>query len=460
LPSVSEKPTAAAAVTTEKAAPANNPRKRSRRLTYGESQSPNKSNSATAENTNPATSAATSRDRSNPAPAPTSKKSKVPANNHSIEDFFGVAVKSRTRSQAATAAENAASKGMTSVQELEKLRRQCQELEQTVRDKDQQLKAVSDNQTIMHTALQAGLRQRKKELDEANQSLEMLATTTSGVIERLVRAESAREAHELRDKLASDGARLGRIVYTRAGMRTVETWEDGHSSKALQKRRADLKAKRQALEKRQEAVLQAVQRFEKEGGPVETFGGLMISDGLSAMEAKESIRMHLKTLAVLEAEFAEEERALNDAKAKHIREWKRAQSEDSSHFRSRPKVSLPLLASFFVVATCLSNAPYFHFSYTTVTFYSRFWEKVDSQKFGVPMTSRIIKRWPLRFTNLIRDGQNPERITIPSMYHESTKSTAMSVIHASFLSTMSLRSTTTHLLLFLNAVRVRISTRS
>ena len=153
-----------------------------------------------------------------------------------------------------------------------------------------------------------------------------------GVIETLIRSDNAREMNELRQKLASDGARLGRIVYTRAGMRAVESWEEGNASKELQKRRADLKSKRQALEQRQKEARKASEQLEKDGNE----GGDM--NALAVLEAEESVRLHLDSIQQQEAELAEEEHALMLEKADHIRSLKLMASEDASRFRSRPKV--------------------------------------------------------------------------------------------------------------------------
>lgn len=280
---------------------------------------------------------ANSRDRSNPGRA--SKTSKgPPRNNTLIRDFFSTAVKNNKseddRKRPAvekTTTTASASIPESAAKEMEQIRQKCEELEQQCKDKDAQLKAVSNNQTILHTSLRTALSQKEKELEELKQSQEAKSALATSVIEKLIRSDNAREVNELRQKLASDGARLGRIVYTRAGMRAVESWEEGNASKELAKRRAELKSKRTALERRQEETRKASEELEKSKENDS-------ASVLAVLEAKESVRLHLDSMQAKEAELAEEEHALMLEKADHIRSLKLLASEDASRFRSRPKV--------------------------------------------------------------------------------------------------------------------------
>eukprot|EP00957_Ditylum_brightwellii_P076920 5846843-Ditylum_brightwellii.AAC.1 len=97
----------------------------------------------------------------------------------------------------------------------------------------------------MHHSLKVALTRREAEMEQLKQESEQRTVTAQKCLEEMIRADCAREAKELREKLASDGARLGRLVYTRAGLHTVESWEDGHASKALKRRRVELKQKRE-----------------------------------------------------------------------------------------------------------------------------------------------------------------------------------------------------------------------
>lgn len=362
-------------------------RKRSRFLSTSSADNPTASSPKVLDMT-----LATSRDRSNPSrntavatttasatTGPTSKAAAkaAPRGNRRLEDFYGAVTKrgAPNRHTATAAAATAAVAGPSEVArdvvaaevvatslhpsssssestESARLRSRVEELEKLCHDKEEQLKAVSNNRTILHTALKSAVAQREKELEEAKQSKDRLAKNAMRVIETLVRSESARDARELREKLALDGARLGRIEYTRAGLRnTVESWEDGHATKQLQKKRKELQAQRKALEQRQEAARRAAMRVQEplnnkenqspsgtDGADVELVGGILIQNELDAAEAEESVRFHLTNIREKEKELDKEEQALNDEKGAHIRALKRVASEDASRFRSRPTV--------------------------------------------------------------------------------------------------------------------------
>lgn len=243
---------------------------------------------------------------------------------------------------------------------IDHLQQQLRDLQRACDDKDEQLKAVSNNRTILHSALQAAVRQRDQELADLQESSSEREARTLRVLEDLVRTDACQEARELRQKLAADGARLGRIVAAPAPSRgpprllmqraVVESWEDGHASKQLQQKRSQLHAKRVVLEERQRAAVQAEQRVlqlqahqqvqgEKDGDDddsVPVVGGMEIRTALDAREAVESVNYLLSNLRQQEKELALEEQSLNDEKGDHIRALKRVASEDASRFRSRP----------------------------------------------------------------------------------------------------------------------------
>jgi tousled-like kinase len=240
---------------------------------------------------------------------------------------------------------------------LEYWKTRCQDLERECTDKEEQLKAVSNTRTILHTALKTALEDREKELSKLREDSTEAQQQAQAVLEKLVRSNAEREAHEQRERLATDGARLGRIVYTRAGMRSVETWEEGHASKQIAETKANLVKNYKQMQKRQEDAKKAAKRIaqeEKENGSslssssqsdgqnAQEIGGIVIKTKLDAMEAVESARFHIANLRLEEKELALEEKRLNAEKAAHIRSLKRVASEDHSRFRSRPKVCYPL----------------------------------------------------------------------------------------------------------------------
>lgn len=270
-----------------------------------------------------------SRDKSNPGGGgKSSKKNAPPPNNKTLHDFFATATNKKKVAVETTAAPestNTTASSEPNHQDSSVTTTDWQtkylKLQQILQDKEEQLKAVTNNKTILHTALQAALGKTKKELQDLQTSNKHRHATTSKILEDLLRWKSAQQAKELREKLASDGARLGRIVYARAGMRALESWEEGYATKEMDQRKQELKQKRKTLEHR----LQSSNDKENQ-------------TQLEIVEAKESIQMHLENLRNQEQELKDEENALNDEKGAHIRALKRVASEDGSRFRSRPKV--------------------------------------------------------------------------------------------------------------------------
>jgi tousled-like kinase len=209
---------------------------------------------------------------------------------------------------------------------LDKLQREYQQLLQKFHDQDQQLKAITNNRTILHSALQNSLKQRETEISNLKESLRERDQRNAQILESMVRDAAIREAREVRRNLAVDTARLGKIVTSKAGYRSYETWEDGHADVEIQQKRKLLKHKRQHLEKR---YVNALSRVENEESSTTT---------LEMVEAIESAKMHLDTLDDDERSLNEEVTKLNAEKAAHMRSLKRASYEDASRFRSRPKL--------------------------------------------------------------------------------------------------------------------------
>ena len=198
-------------------------------------------------------------------------------------------------------------------------------LEASLQDKVDQLNAVSNNQTIFHAHLRAQVLQCEKTITSLQDELKLRNIQTTDVIERLIRKQCTREQVELRQQLASDGARLGRLVFNRVGMHSVESWEDGLVSKNLKRKKDELKRKKGILSKHK-----VEQATDKETSSLE----------VSEIEIRhESIEMQIEEIQRQEASIEKEEESLYLEKAAHIKDLKRLTSEDASRFSSRPKVS-------------------------------------------------------------------------------------------------------------------------
>lgn len=294
---------------------------------------------------------------------------------------------------------------------LHHLHTKISNLQKQLDDANAHNKAIKNNQTTVTTQLQTTLKHRTLQLEEVRRDSTARMTKAMDVIERLVREEQEREAKELRQKLASDGARLGRLVSARVGpggMRhssgMIESWEDGHAPLMLKMRRGELRKKRVVLEKRWEEI-KALEVGGTASQPLHNGlsidvgnsevsnandGGMILDNDLDRFEAKETVRMHLDEVKKEEMKLDEEERALNIEKRAHVRALKLVANEDSSKFRLRHKVCLVSYVVCFlstVLVDIVKLTPRHCNSFTTDMFYSISWVKVASLKCGVHTTS-------------------------------------------------------------------------
>jgi len=225
--------------------------------------------------------------------------------------------------------------------EIITIKEQVQSLIQSNKDKDEQLKAVSNTKTIIHTSLKAKVEEQEKKITCLEQDIKKKDARARHIIETLVRKESNKENFELRQKLATDGARLGRWVqnghYSRLGMHAVQpVWEDGSAIREFKKRKDNLKKKRLSLE---EARSKGLEQWKKENNDEYSNHVDGTSDPFESEEFDQSMWMHMTELKREETELLKDEEALNMEKVKHKRALKRVSSEDSSRFKSRPKMN-------------------------------------------------------------------------------------------------------------------------
>ena len=243
---------------------------------------------------------------------------------------------------------------------------------------------------MISTSLRNQLRSQKIELQKVRDEHDTTLNKARDIMEMFVINESIRESNELRQRLASDGARLGRLVTTRVSSsggggfggrvsQIMEIWEDGSAPKLLAEKREGLRVKREGLERRRDELLRGEycptsQRSDSNGGggggsesrssflsgdtsstlllhvndeesnsnttdttTNQSSNGFMMND-LDRLEANESIRMHLDEIRNEEIELEHQERALNIEKRVHVRALKLVSNEDSSKWRTHRKL--------------------------------------------------------------------------------------------------------------------------
>lgn len=277
------------------------------------------------------------------------------------------------------AAAATASSQKETIEEIHRLQAVISDLRSKLDEANSRNDAIRNNQTLISAELQRRLRRRESELVETQRSFETRMVGVMCAMERLVREGSDRESLELRQRLATDGARLGRLVTSRVssvgggggGPMTVrsshattmiETWEDGHAPLALRMRRNELRSRREGLEREWQEIRKVmdkaddftslsspsitnnIQLGEEDGGNESSNSQTndemrVLNDNLDRMEVMETIRMHLDELRKKEMELDSEERALNIEKRAHVRALKLVSNEDASKFRTRRKVS-------------------------------------------------------------------------------------------------------------------------
>jgi hypothetical protein len=268
------------------------------------------------------------------------------------------------------------------VREIKRLHAQLSTLQKQLEEANARNNSIKNNQTLISANLQRQLKFVKAELEEVKRESHVRQLKAMETMEKFVREESMREAKELRQSLASDGARLGKLLSSRVsshhggGMmgglvrssQSIETWEDGHAPKMIKVRRGELKVEKERLEKRMEELVCASQNGGHHGPELGSessavvpsvqdgdstllvanelsdtnSSGTAIMSDLDRMEAMETIKMHLHEVKKKEMELDAEERALNIEKRAHVRALKLVSNEDSSKFRSRRKVSVDL----------------------------------------------------------------------------------------------------------------------
>ncbi|KAL7545394.1 hypothetical protein ACHAWF_008746 [Thalassiosira exigua] len=236
-----------------------------------------------------------------------------------------------------------------SLQEIKRLHTEISSLQKQLDDANARNNSIRNNQTLVSANLQRQLKHQKSELEDLKKESSEKMNKAMVVMETLVKTESVQEAKELRQKLASDGARLGRLVTSRVGpdglggirSRVIESWEDGHAPKMLKRRKEELKKKRDGLVSRR-AELEKRTSFTAAPTPKSSNNhgeNLMTMTDLDQMEAMETLRMHLDEMKKAEVDLEREERSLNIEKRAHVRALKLVSNEDSSRFRVRRKVN-------------------------------------------------------------------------------------------------------------------------
>ena len=239
--------------------------------------------------------------------------------------------------------------------QIERLKHEISELRKKCQNQQSEINSIRNNTTIESISLKSKLQRKDQEIKQIQQELEQIKKSKDKafkVIEKLILDQNSRDTKDKRQKLASDGARLGRFVYTRAGLHSVENWEYGHAKKAIEKKKLDLKKKKEDLELRHQCIIREHKEKKskitksnfnsplsmKKNPTNETPFTLSMYD-LELMEAEEAYQMQLTRINEQSNLLDEEEQVLQKERMTHVRELRRTESEDKSRFKTKPKVS-------------------------------------------------------------------------------------------------------------------------
>eukprot|EP00948_MAST-09A_sp_MAST-9A-sp1_P000768 g768.t1 len=179
----------------------------------------------------------------------------------------------------------------------------------------------------------------KKKLLEVKHKHEYQRTLALNSVETLIREKFALEAKQIRQKLATDAFRLGKVITERVPMGMgmgrnagylQEVWENGYGFTELRIKKAELAARKNRL----------VQQKKQRNRRIKALGGekrLNDAQRLAVAEKEEVFRLNFVRLRREEHNLEEAYRSLESEKALHIRELKRVRDEDRSRFRDPTK---------------------------------------------------------------------------------------------------------------------------
>lgn len=290
--------------------------------------------------------------------SPQKQEESVDNRAKSLLDFFPIA------SQSTAAGEGIAKSSTTSrtsdnssasEEDLTFWRLQCELLRRKCQEKDSELAAIANNRTLQNTSLHAALKQREKEMKTLQFQHSEEKKRVQIALEAFVRMDATRASRELRDRLATDSLRIGRFVQSRVGMRTLESWQDGHALIELKSAKKSLEAKRMLLEQRHQSAVAALQKLRDEDkeNRIRKKMDTDISARLSIVEAYETSKLHMYSLQEEEKTLQFRESQLVTEKSNHIRALKNVVNEDGSRFSNKSKVRASRSAQEFTVVNSI-----------------------------------------------------------------------------------------------------------
>lgn len=243
--------------------------------------------------------------------------------------------------------------------ELDTLRKENSEMKTTIESQRKELNSIRNTMSIEAVSLRSSLEHQKRDLQDTKAKLDQstsLLDKASTILSDFIRKQNQRETKEIKQKLASDSVRLGRIMYTRSrsgykngvpssGGMATELWEPGYAKQNLDQRKAELKKQFQSLEERCSSIMNENKRAKIEDTSSssvvtnDTFSSSLKSNPLHIQETKEYYKIQYAKLKQMEQEIKEDEHIYLQERAAHIRESKRVENEEKSRFKHKPTLN-------------------------------------------------------------------------------------------------------------------------
>jgi len=233
--------------------------------------------------------------------------------------------------------------------EVDRLKHELEYLSKKCKNQQDEINSIRNNTTIETMTLRKVLERKEDEIKEMQQKADQLTNKSVKavtIIESLMIEKKSRDALERKQRLTSNDARLGKFVYTRSGLHSGKSWEHGHTKKAIEQKKAELRRKKEELEIRKKRMDEAVQLKESKLAELGDFKHeSKISLEVEIVEAVEAHYFKLSRLEEKIAEVGEEEKALHKERDIHVRELKKIESEEMSRFKHKGKVRFEILLS-------------------------------------------------------------------------------------------------------------------
>eukprot|EP01117_Protostelium_nocturnum_P012976 TRINITY_DN4804_c0_g1_i1.p1 TRINITY_DN4804_c0_g1~~TRINITY_DN4804_c0_g1_i1.p1 ORF type:complete len:683 (+),score=211.14 TRINITY_DN4804_c0_g1_i1:73-2121(+) len=187
------------------------------------------------------------------------------------------------------------------------------------------------------------LREKEKELEEREHAFQMLLRSESekGGKQELLRSyrktlqdclirEAKNEKERARSKLQENCYRVGKIIHERHGTSYSEAWQDGYLFREQNNRLIVLNEQKENIEKQKRELAKRVKKQQLNESEI-----LPSHEIENLLRQEEILKLRLHAIKKEETDLSVEREKLLLEKNRHIREIKRINDEDASHWKDQ-----------------------------------------------------------------------------------------------------------------------------